>query len=269
MYNTRQRNTIFLLLIIALGALLRFYAIGSKTVWLDEAFSIWVANQGIVEGWRWLIRIDQHPPLYYTLLSVWQWLFGDLQGSVRALSALCSTLVIPFVYLAAARITRDAVAGLIAALIVAVSPFQVRFAQEARMYALLTVLAAMAIFFAVRYLDGYGTRRLSWRDYIFPRRWFRLGDVGAAVGLSLSQAAVMWTHNTATVFFPLALNLAVLGVYIYHRWTGRYVTMRAVNAGRFLRNWLIIQGVALMLWLPWAIPFVIQAIKEKIDPLMS
>ena len=39
------------------------------------------------------------------------------------------------------------------------------------------------------------------------------------------------------------------------------MTVRAVNADRFLRNWLIIQGVAFLLWLPWAIPFVIQSIK--------
>ena len=102
-----SRSAIALLLIIAMGAFLRFFAIGSKTVWLDEAFSIWVANHGIIDGAAWLIKIDQHPPLYYALLSIWQWLFGDAQGIVRAFSALCSTLAIPFIYLATKRITQD------------------------------------------------------------------------------------------------------------------------------------------------------------------
>ena len=256
-----SRSAIALLLIVAMGAFLRFFAIGSKTVWLDEAFSIWVANHGIIDGAGWLIKIDQHPPLYYALLSIWQWIFGDTQGIVRAFSALCSTLAIPFAYLAAKRITQDTMAGLLAALFLALSPFQVRFAQEARMYALLTLEVAVALFFVVRYLDGYGTRRLTWRDYIFPRRWFRLGDVRAAVGLSLAQAAVMLTHNTAAVFFPLALNISVFGAILYRRFSGKHVSMRAVNADRFLRNWLIIQAVAFLLWLPWAIPFVIQSIK--------
>ena len=73
-----SRSAIALLLIIATGAFLRFFAIGFKTVWLDEAFSIWVANHGIFEGAGWLIKIDQHPPLYYSLLSVWQWIFDDI-----------------------------------------------------------------------------------------------------------------------------------------------------------------------------------------------
>ena len=53
---------------VAVGALtvlaiaLRFYLIGSKTVWLDEAFSIWLARQPLWEMYDWLVRIDQHPP---------------------------------------------------------------------------------------------------------------------------------------------------------------------------------------------------------------
>ena len=107
-----------------------------------EAFSIWIANHPLAEIFPWLIRIDHHPPLYYVGLHFWQALFGDLQGPVRALSALCSTLAIPVFYLATRRLFNTPTA-LIAALILAVSPFHVRFAQEARMYALLTLAAAL------------------------------------------------------------------------------------------------------------------------------
>ncbi|MCB0091723.1 MAG: hypothetical protein KDE54_27725, partial [Caldilineaceae bacterium] len=71
-------------LIVALGAGLRFWAIGAKTIWLDEAFSIWVAQHSVPEIVQWLVRIDQHPPLYYMLLHYWIDAFGDLQGAVRA-----------------------------------------------------------------------------------------------------------------------------------------------------------------------------------------
>ncbi|MCB9158314.1 MAG: glycosyltransferase family 39 protein [Caldilineaceae bacterium] len=254
-----RRNRLVLLLIVLLGAALRFFLIGTKTIWLDEAFSIWIAQHSLWEGWRWLVKIDQHPPLYYSLLSLWQALFGDAQGVVRAFSALCSTATLPFMYLAAKRITRDEITALLATLILAVAPFHVRFAQETRMYALLTLLAAMALYCAALYLGGYGTRRLTWRDWVTPVRWRRLHDVRAAVGLALAQAGVMLTHNTAAVFFPLALNVAVLGALAYQRSTGRYVSLRAVNSPRFGRNWAMIQGVAFLLWLPWAVPFVLQA----------
>ena len=257
----RRRGHVALWGIVLLGAILRVWAIGAKSVWLDEAFSIWVANQGVVAGWNWLIKIDQHPPLYYSLLSIWQSMVGDQQGAVRGLSALGGTAAIPFVWAATKRLTRDEISALLAALILALSPFHVRYAQEARMYALLSLLAAAAIFCAIRYLTGYGTRRLQLRDYLLPWRWQRLHDVRIAVGLSVSQAALMLTHNTATVFFPLALNLVVVGAWLVRRQTGRHVSMRAVNAARFGRNWLLIQGVAFVLWLPWAVPFVLQSVK--------
>ena len=72
-----QRPTWFLLLaIVALGGFLRFYQIGSKGLWLDEAFSVWMGWQPVGEMLGWLVKIDQHPPLYYTLLHLWM-AFGD------------------------------------------------------------------------------------------------------------------------------------------------------------------------------------------------
>ena len=192
-----RRNRLVLLLIVLLGAALRFFLIGAKTIWLDEAFSIWIAQHSLWEGWRWLVKIDQHPPLYYSLLSLWQALFGDAQGVVRTFSALCSTATLPFMYLAAKRITRDEITALLATLILAVAPFHVRFAQETRMYVLLTLLAAMALYCAALYLGGYGTRRLTWRDWVTPVRWRRLHDVRAAVGLTLSVADWVPARNHA------------------------------------------------------------------------
>jgi hypothetical protein len=257
----RHRFHLFAALIILLGGFLRFFTIGAKTVWLDEAFSIWVANQPIWEGWSWLIRVDQHPPLFYTLLSIWQSLFGDLQGTVRALSALFSTLTIPGLYLVGRRLTNDEYTGLLAALILAVAPFHVRFAQETRMYALLSCAAVWAIYFAIGLLQADHGRRLHLRDWFSPRSWRTQPMVGNAVGLALFQAAVMLTHNTATVFFTMALNLPVLGLWLFRRLSARTVSMPAVNQSSFLRNWLYTQLAALILWLPWAIPFVLQSIK--------
>ncbi|MEZ4611138.1 MAG: glycosyltransferase family 39 protein [Caldilineaceae bacterium] len=170
-----RRNRLVLLLIVLLGAALRFFLIGTKTIWLDEAFSIWIAQHSLWEGWRWLVKIDQHPPLYYSLLSLWQALFGDVQGVVRAFSALCSTATLPFMYLAAKRITRDEITALLATLILAVAPFHVRFAQETRMYALLTLLAAMALYCAASF---------TWARLRHPAPHLaRLGDACALAAL--------------------------------------------------------------------------------------
>ncbi len=224
--------------LMLLAVFLRFYLIGAKTLWLDEAFSVWVARHGLWEQWRWLIRIDQHPPLYYGLLRGWIGLFGDGPAAVRALSALCSSLAAPLFYGAARRLF-DGPTGLVALFILAVSPFHVRFAQETRMYGLLTLEVAAALFF----LSTVLTRRDA------PRRHW--------MGLAVAQAAIMLTHNTAAVYFPAAVNLAVAGLVWLDRRTG---SGKLDVSGDFLCRWVRYQGLALLLWSPWAVPFVIQAV---------
>jgi len=194
-----ERATPFLLLaIVALGGFLRFHQIGSKGLWLDESFSVWLGWQPVGRMLAWLINIDQHPPLYYTLLHWWM-LLGDSAATVRAFSALCGTLTIPVVYLLGRRLAnhahlpprtggsegRDAppgraegvsipplagglrggntgsAVGLLAALLLAVSPFHVRFAQETRMYTLLTLNAALALYAMVRLLTDPRAAQVS------------------------------------------------------------------------------------------------------------
>ncbi len=239
----RKRILVWLAPILLLGAFLRFYAIGAKTMWLDEAFSVWMAHHALIDSWAWLIRIDQHPPLYYSLLHVWQALFGDGQGTVRALSALCSTLAIPFFY-GSCRRWFDEQTALIAAFVLAISPFHVRYAQETRMYALLTLAAAATLYYLARILFDREKRntRLNW------------------TGLAAAQAAVMLTHNTAAVFFPLALNVGIGGALFWKYQQGGVSSLPALNDVAFERRWLRGQGLAFMLWLPWSIPFIIQSI---------
>ena len=137
------RLTPYLLVAItAIGGFFRFYRIGDKGLWLDEAFSVWMGWNSLPELIAWLLRVDQHPPLYYTLLHFWLYL-GDNPAQVRMLSARSGTLTIPVIFLIARRISGTP-AGLIAAFILALSPFQVRFAQETRMYALLTLNVSLA-----------------------------------------------------------------------------------------------------------------------------
>src|SRR5690606_7793026 len=66
-------------------------------------------------------------------------------------------------------------------------------------------------------------------------------------GMALCQAGAMLTHNVAAVFLPLILNVAAFGLL----WRRRR---------RFpLRRWIGTQLAALLLWSPWALPFVVQA----------
>lgn len=229
--------------LVLVAFFLRIYTIGEKSVWLDEAFSIWLANQPLADLWGWLIKIDQHPPLYYTLLHLWQLLVGDWQGAVRLCSAFCSTLALPFFYGAGRRFF-DRPTALIATVILATAPFHIRYAQETRMYALLTLTVAITLYLLARLLCDSTAQQPRWI-------WLALGT---------AQAAVMITHNTAAVFFPLALNLAIGGAVLWLHWRGGISALIGLNRPGFERRWLRGQGVAFLCWLPWSIPFVIQSI---------
>ena len=63
--------------ITLLGGVLRILLINKNGMWLDETFSVWLANHSLEEMLSWIAKIDQHPPLYYLLLHPWIGKFGD------------------------------------------------------------------------------------------------------------------------------------------------------------------------------------------------
>jgi 4-amino-4-deoxy-L-arabinose transferase-like glycosyltransferase len=242
---------LLLLVITILGAGLRLFQIGSKGLWLDEAFSVWMGQQPLLDMFAWLLRVDQHPPLYYTLLHFWLWL-GDDAAMVRAFSAIIGTLTIPIIYLLGRRLAGWQV-GLVAALILAVSPFHIRFAQETRMYTLLTFNASVAMLALARLLtdsraatiplgrqlvDFYRYWRATqimetkqvgyqqdfresaaWLGASTRQRWLPLRAIEtdlAWLGLSLFTVATLLSHNTA-IFFPIAINLFVFGLIFFRK----------------------------------------------------
>jgi mannosyltransferase len=156
---------------------LRVFLIANKGLWLDEALSMWVSNHTVVDMLPWIANIDHHPPLYYLLLHYWITLNGNTASDLRMLSAIFGAATIPIIYLIGKRMSGVAM-GLAAAVFLAVSPFNIRFGQEARMYTLLTFNAAVAIFALVRLLtdsSAVGPIGSQFREYL--RAWRLPGPV--------------------------------------------------------------------------------------------
>ncbi|MFN8446033.1 MAG: glycosyltransferase family 39 protein [Caldilineaceae bacterium] len=280
--------------ITAVGGFLRLILLGAKGMWLDETFSVWMASHSVGEMLQWIVKIDQHPPLYYLLLHTWIALNGDTPYYVRLLSVLFGAATIPIIYLIGKRIS-GVVMGLVAAIFLALSLFNIYFAQETRMYTLLTFNAAVAIYALVRLLTdgrvakpigsqfreywyelrgarpiepahnaecGYqdGTLYQSgWRSWIYRHRWNSIHAVEtdlAWVAFIVFSAATLLSHNTA-VLFPVTTNLFVLALILV-QWKSKPVTQLAFHAPS-LSNWVKAQIAILLLWSPWLVPFVKQA----------
>ncbi|MEO1069323.1 MAG: glycosyltransferase [Cyanobacteria bacterium J06638_6] len=99
---------------------------------------------------NYLMREDNHPPAYFALAHLWMNLFPAVQGfaspwAVRALPALLGAVNVPAAYLAGWLGFRSVRAGQLAAAFMAVSPFGVATAQEARHYSMATLMVTLGL----------------------------------------------------------------------------------------------------------------------------
>lgn len=159
---TRSRST--LLVVVALtvvGALLRFPTLDRQSFWLDELVTVSLLDHGLGDVVREVPRSEATPFVYYVAAWAWGSLFGLGEVGVRTLSALAGTATIPVAYGAGAVLVSRR-SGLVAAALVAVNPFLVWYSQEARSYALLTLLGAASLLAFGHALRGSGRWLVAW-----------------------------------------------------------------------------------------------------------
>ncbi len=143
------------------------YRLGTKSFWLDEAVSADHARLGLSGLWKVISGGDPNMGLYYALLHFWVRIFGSGETAIRSLTVVLGGLAVPVTALLGQRLFGRA-AGLVAGLLLALSPFFVQYEQTARSYALVVLLVALSSYFFVAELDR-------------PSRWTRVGYVLASV----------------------------------------------------------------------------------------
>ena len=207
--------------LVLLSLLLRTRELGVG-FWIDEGLSVGIADRPFLDIPD-ALRLDGSPPLYYLLLHGWMQLTGTSEEAVRTLSLLCALVAVPVAWWAT-RMLFGARAAWMAAVLAATNPFLTTYAQEARMYALMALLALLACAaFGRAFADAEEPHR---------RRW--------AVMFAAVLAAMLYTHNWA-LFFGAACGAAWLGL--------------ALTAGPRRRELLIAGAIAFggaaLIYLPW------------------
>lgn len=160
------------LLLVAAGALLRFWSIDSRGLWLDEAVTILHARFALPDVIK-NVAYGVHPPLFHILMHFWISAMGTSEVIVRTYATIWGLLSIPASYWAA-RSLFDRRTGLIAATITAFSPYLIWYSQEARMYSMMLFFSFVSIGFLIRAV------RLN-----RPRDW---------VGYTVATLLGMFTH---------------------------------------------------------------------------
>jgi len=155
------KNNKFLLLIIAIGAVLRFYKIDYQSLWIDEIYSMLQASpeKSFTGIYKTLRESDPHPPLYYFSLHVFLSVFGDTSLVARIFSALCGVAGIVAIFYLGKELLNKKV-GLIATIIVSVNYFHIYYSQEARMYSLMFLTTTVSFLYLSKFIKNSSKRNL-------------------------------------------------------------------------------------------------------------
>lgn len=158
------KKIIMLLLIILLGAFLRFYNLGiiPAGVFVDEASHGYNAYSLLLTGkdeWGksfpvFLRGSGDYPSPLYTYLSIIPILLMDLSVfSTRLVSALSGTLLILLTFLIVNRFRNNSNLAFISALLVAISPWSILFSRAAIEANLALTIVALSFYLLLISLD--------------------------------------------------------------------------------------------------------------------
>jgi uncharacterized membrane protein len=203
--------------IMLVGSALRLYHLDAQSLWMDEVSSLRNARAFGYGGIFALARVDQVAPLHSIVLWLATIIGGDGAVSLRMPSVLAGIVTIALTYMVAVRLFANRWIGVLAAALVAVSPYAIWYAQEGRMYALLLMCAMIVTFLSLPV-----THRAL-------RSW-------ELVALTAATTVGYGMHHY------MALLSAALALYLI------------VEGNAFKRRawaWVVTQGVAFIIFLGW------------------
>ena len=167
-------------LVVVIGALLRLHNLGTESLWADEAASSTQAKDSLADLIKRTAR-DNYPPLHNLALFAAIKLFGDSEWSLRLPSATFGVANIAALYWLG-TMTVGRTAGLIGAVLLALSPFHLWYSQEARMYSLLALAATSLLPRPASTTCGHHRSRVApgcpWRGW----RWSTPTPTGLSTG---------------------------------------------------------------------------------------
>lgn len=210
--------TYFVLALFCLfGAWLRLTALNRQSLWFDEADVVVRAQQSLGAVLHTFVRQGENGPLYNLLLHFWTEFLGSNERWVRLPSALAGVASIPVIYLVGAR-TLGRRVGLLAAGLLAISPYHDWYSQEAKMYAIAVLLTLVSTLCFIEALTR--NRRIWWAAYV----------VATTLGF--------YFHVTTVLIF---VGQCAFFIVTWRRWPGRH------------KRWLVSVALLTLPYLPIAI----------------
>jgi uncharacterized membrane protein len=216
--------SVAVVVILAFALVLRFWT--RSDLWLDEALTVDIARQPLHQIPSYLKR-DGAPPLFYVLLHFWIKLFGTSDYAVRSLPGVIGVATLPLTWLAGRRIG-GRVAAWGALLLLATSPFAVRYDTETRMYSLVALLTVIG--------------------FLALDRSLRRPRPGNLIGVALVTGLLLYSH-----YWSLYLVGTVMLWLAWEAWRGRPEWRSGARAS------FVAGAVGCLTFVPWVPTFLYQS----------
>jgi uncharacterized membrane protein len=152
----KRQNSFYLAAVASLVLIafaVRAASLDTQSLWRDEVDALLFATAPWEDVLSNFTRVGWNGPFYHLLLRGWIALTGTSEYAMRFLSLTFGVLCVPLAYVLGRRMFNRQ-AGLVAALLVAASPYLVWYSQEVKMYTLVAALALLSIYALSRALSG-------------------------------------------------------------------------------------------------------------------
>ena len=150
---------------------------------------------------------------YYLVLRGWIRL-GTGEWTVRSLSVICSVATLPIFHRLATRLF-GARSAVLALLLLALNPYHIRFAQEARGYSLMLLFVTASTLFLVRGVESESPRRASvWVSYVVTSALAAYAHFYATLAIASQWASLAIARPRDVPWRRVAMSVIAIGVLL-------------------------------------------------------
>ena len=211
---------VLLLLLVLVGAFIRFFQLDYSSLWLDELYSMLGSDPNTTFADVYEYSKHDQPPLFFFLLHGWLKLVGNSDFSGRALTSIFGVFGIVAIYFLGKEIKNEKL-GLFAAFITTINYFHTGISKEIRFYPLVFLLVILS--------------------YLFYLRCIKKSTIIDFVCFYLSTALLLNTHYYAMVVFASQIILFIF-VLIFFKRNAKLIIGGLISGG--------LAGLSLLHWLP-------------------
>ena len=214
-----KRHWFALLFVAALLARLPQLA---SPLWYDESWTQWISGLPFTRMMA-AVAGDVHPPLFFALT----WLVGRISlapWALRMVPLACSLLTLLATRRLLLALRLPVAAQVVALMLVALSPWQIYYSSELRMYTLLELAFVMG---ASAVVDG---------DYLAMGFWMVVLCYTQNYGLMYSAVLGLWALRVGRYEIDKPITFGVVALVAYLPWalTGLRMQLAQVGAGYWI-----------------------------------